>query len=350
MSSNWKKVIVSPQDTIKQALSVIDSEALRIALVVNHDNKFIGTVTDGDIRRGFLNGVGMEGRVDSVMNSAPTVVSKGLSRNELASIMEAKNILSLPIVEDGELIGLETLHDVLQQQRYDNPVFLMAGGFGTRLRPLTDNCPKPLLKVGNKPILETTLINFVKSGFHNFYISTHYMSEMIREHFGDGSKWGVNISYIHEDMPLGTAGALGLLPKSIESLPLIMMNGDILTNIDFQKLLEFHNTEKADATMCVREYSFQIPYGIVKGKDGTVEYLEEKPVQKFHVNAGIYILNPCVLGCVSANQKVDMPDLLESQMKSDRKVKMFPIHEYWLDIGRMDDFHRAQQEILDLEV
>jgi len=348
MSHQWENTLINPESTIREALQVIDIEALRGAIIVDQNNRLLGVVSDGDIRRGILSGISLESSVASVMNKNPIITTKSASKQQIIELMESNDILSVPLVENGVVIGLHTLHDSLSIEKLDNPVFLMAGGFGTRLRPLTDNCPKPLLKVGDKPILEITLYNFIKSGFINFYISTHYMPEMIREHFGDGSKWGVNISYVHEETPLGTGGALGLLPKDLPKLPLIMMNGDILTNIDFQKLLNFHSSQVADASMCVREYEYQIPYGVIQGENGKITSMEEKPTQLFHINAGIYVVNPDLIEQVKVNEIIDMPTLLEQKIKAQGNVMMFPIHEYWLDIGRMEDYQRAQADILNL--
>ncbi|WP_405077687.1 nucleotidyltransferase family protein [Pectobacterium versatile] len=348
MSVRWKKVLLSPEQSIRDALAAIDAEALRIALVVTSERKLLGTVTDGDIRRGLLNNLKMDDPVKLVMNKNPTVASPSVSRKNLLQMMDELSVLSIPILNGEYLVGLETFHDISDKQIYENPVFLMAGGFGTRLRPLTDNCPKPLLKVGDKPILETTLNNFISNGFKNFYISTHYMPEMIMDHFGNGEKWGVNITYVHESEPLGTGGALGLLPSDIPQLPLLMMNGDVLTNIDYQNLLKFHNEGKADATMCVREYQYQIPYGVVTGEGNKIIKMIEKPVQSYYVNAGIYVVSPELFNSVGKNKKIDMPTLLEDRIEESGEVLMFPIHEYWLDIGRMDDFKKAQIDILKL--
>lgn len=342
MNQNWKKTLVFNSCTIREVLTVIDGEALRVALVVDQDNTLLGVITDGDVRRGLLRGISLDESVSSIMATDPTVSSSGASREQLMSMMEEKDLLVIPLVDDGVLVGLETLHHVLERPKYDNPVFLMAGGFGTRLRPLTDNCPKPMLNVGGKPILETVIRNFCKAGFTNFYISTHYMPEVIENYFGDGTAFGVNIKYVYEDAPLGTGGALGLLPDDLPSLPLIIMNGDVLTKVDFQRLLEFHNENDAAATMCVREYEYQVPFGVVSGDGINITSMVEKPVHSFFVNAGIYVVSPDVVQAVALNQKIDMPDLLEQQIKGAKKVLMFPIHEYWLDIGRMDDFNKAQ--------
>ncbi|EYU14226.1 nucleotidyltransferase family protein, partial [Photorhabdus aegyptia] len=219
---------------------------------------------------------------------------------------------------------------------------------GTRLKPLTDSCPKPMLKVGDKPILEILVTRFSKLGFKNLYISTHYMPDQIMEYFGDGSEWGVSIQYVYEEKPLGTGGALGLLPENIPNLPLIMVNGDVLTTIDFERLLKFHIKHSPTATMCVREYDYQVPYGVIKGDGHRIIGMQEKPVHRFFVNAGIYIVSPRLFKAVPKNKKIDMPTLLEGEISNNKDVLMFPIHEYWLDIGKMDDFQRAQCDIYNL--
>ncbi|MBN3493414.1 nucleotidyltransferase family protein [Vibrio neptunius] len=347
MSHCWQKTLISESSTIKQALEIINSEALRVAVVVDQDKKLLGMITDGDIRRGLLNDLVLTDSVAKVMNSKPITADQGASKEHLVELMEKKQILSVPLLDqDNKVVGLETLHSALSKDKYQNPVFIMAGGFGTRLRPLTDNCPKPMLRVGDKPILETVIKSFIKAGFNNFYISTHYMPEQIHQHFGDGSEMGVNVTYVHEEQPLGTGGALGLLPKNLpKDLPLIMMNGDVLTKVDFQRLLDFHVDNGADATMCVREYDYQIPYGVINGEGNKITSMVEKPVQRFFVNAGIYVVSPEVIASVPKNHRVDMPTLLEEHMNERDNVLMFPIHEYWLDIGRMDDFNRAQADI-----
>lgn len=350
MAKNWKNVLLPPDSTIRDALQVIDSEALRVALVADQDMIFIGTVTDGDIRRGLLRGLNMDDTVAQIVNRNPKTVDPGVNREIHVEIMKKNGILCLPIVGKGKLVGLDTLQEALLGEVHENPVFLMAGGFGTRLKPLTDQCPKPLLKVGDRPILETTIIQFANQGFRNFYISTHYMPEMIREHFGTGEKWGINITYVHEQVPLGTGGALGLLPGNIPKLPLILMNGDILTNINFAKILEFHHSHGGDATMCTREFEYQVPYGVVESNSYDVVRIVEKPIQRFHVNAGIYVISPSIIQTVQKDESVDMPSLLEMEIEKGKKVSIFPIHEYWLDIGRIDDFKKAQRDISTLGI
>jgi len=224
----------------------------------------------------------------------------------------------------------------------------MAGGFGKRLRPLTEHTPKPLLQIGSKPILETILDQFVEAGFHRFYISTHYKAEMVQEHFGNGSERGISIQYVHEYEPLGTAGALGLLPDDLPDLPIMMMNGDLLTKVDFIELLNFHSSNGGDATMCVREYEFEVPYGVIKAEDYRITSIVEKPVHRFFVNAGVYVLSPSVVEDIDGGSYLDMPHMLEERIRSDRKINMFPIHEYWLDIGKMEQFEQAQIDAREL--
>jgi dTDP-glucose pyrophosphorylase len=346
MTQQWKNVLIRPDSTIREALETINREALRIALVTDSENKLLGVITDGDIRRGLLNNLDLTARASMVMSTNPITANANATTAQLNEIMQSKGILSIPIIENGKVVGLKLFKSNKDINQHENPVFIMAGGFGTRLKPLTDNCPKPMLKIGDKPILETVIRSFVKAGFKNFYISTHYMPEVIRDYFGKGESFNANIHYVHEETPLGTGGALGLLPEDLsDDLPLIMINGDVLTNIDFERLLKFHNENCADATMCVREYDYQIPYGVITGDGNKIISMEEKPIHRFFVNAGIYVVSPHVFKGVPSNHRIDMPTLLEERIRQNENVLMFPIHEYWLDIGRMDDFNKAQVDI-----
>ena len=343
----WQNALVNRDVSLEQAIKVLDQAALRIALIVDDAGTLLGTLTDGDVRRALIKHLPMDMLVSKVMNTNPKTADQGWTKNRILALMEQYDLLQLPLVDsERKVVGLANLHDMLNKHRHDNPVFLMAGGFGTRLRPLTNNCPKPMLKVGDKPILEQILLNFVDAGFHRFYISTHYMPEAIQDYFGNGEKWGVSIQYIHEEEPLGTGGALGLLPHEEIDLPLIMMNGDLLTSLNINGFLEFHDNNTSVATMCVREYEYQVPYGVVTSEGAQIRSMVEKPVHKFFVNAGIYLLNPELVKSVEHGTRVDMPTLLEREIEEGRPVNMFPIHEYWLDIGRMDDFNRAQTDVV----
>ena len=341
---DWSKTLVNSSATLEKAIETLHKSGLRIALVVDEGNKLLGTITDGDIRRALLKHKGMGVSVTEVMNSSPMTASVSDNKKSILSLMKNKDLLHIPIVDDkGCLFGLETLHHLIDNVKHDNPVFLMAGGFGKRLSPLTNDVPKPLLHVGSKPILETILNQFVESGFHNFFISTHYKAEMLRDYFGDGSRWGVSIKYVHEETPLGTAGALGLLPNDAADLPIIMMNGDILTKVNFGHLLEFHNERKNIATMCVCKYDIQVPYGVIEQDGDMISNIIEKPIHNFFINAGIYVLNPSIKRDIDGRSYINMPNLLKQQIKKNENVNMFPIHEYWLDIGRMEEYERAHE-------
>lgn len=343
---DWKSVILKSDATIRDAMRTIDEAALRIGLVCDEQHRLLGTITDGDIRRGLLAATDICDPVTKVMNKMPMVVKPTDTRQQRLDIMDKYDLLSLPIVDDNNcLVGLETLHQVLQPKKQDNPVFIMAGGFGTRLRPLTDHCPKPMLRVGDKPMLEHLINQFISLGFHDFYISTHYMPEQISNYFGNGSKWNITITYVHEDIPLGTGGALGLLPKSLPKLPLIMMNGDVLTKVDFKRLLDHHQNHNFDATMCVREVEHQISFGVVESQDNLITAMVEKPTYRYRINTGIYILSPECVASVKPNTKVDLPTLLAQRMETEEKVGIYTSYDYWLDIGQMADYRKAQQDI-----
>lgn len=343
---NWEAALVQPELSLEEAIMVLDKASLRIVMVVDAQRKLLGTLTDGDVRRALLGHKSLTLPVHEVMCKTPSVAQKHWLRDQVLAVMEAKQLLQLPIVnEQGQVVGLHTLHELLDKPRLDNPVFLMAGGFGTRLHPLTNDCPKPLLKVGGKPILEIILESCLEAGFHRFYISTHYLPHMIREYFGDGSKWGCSITYVHEQEPLGTGGALGLLPHEDIDLPMLMMNGDLLTRVNYAGLLDFHEEHGGIATMCVRDYEYKVPYGVITNDGAKITGMVEKPVQRFFINAGIYLLSPQLVHQVKQGVRIDMPTLLQAQIDAGREVAMFPVHEYWLDIGRMEDFQKAQKEI-----
>ena len=343
---DWRETLLSPMDTLEKAIHVLEREALRIVMVADEHGHLLGTVTDGDVRRALIKHHSINTPLSDAMFKGPTTASVYDDREKILDMMKSKGLLQVPIVDSkGIIVGLETLEHLLHKDRFNNPVFLMAGGFGKRLRPLTNDIPKPLLKVGNKPILETILNQFIAMGFHNFFISTHYKAEMVRAHFGDGEQWGVDIQYVHEEKPLGTAGALGLLPDVSPDMPIIMANGDLLTKVNFDRLLQFHQEQGGTATMCVRSYDLQVPYGVVESEDGRIKSIVEKPIHNFFVNAGIYVLNPSLLEMIDGHNYLDMPSFLELRIDAGDQIGMFPVHEYWLDIGRMEEYERAQCDI-----
>ena len=344
-----KNIVLNKKNTILKALELLDLYALRIVLVVGENNQLLGSVTDGDIRRGLLKGQDLHASVESIMHTTPYSIDEGsLTDRQIFEIMREKRYLALPIIKNGQLVNIITLDDLIRTKRKENPVFIMAGGFGTRLRPLTDKCPKPMLPIGGKPLLETIILSLKEQGFYKFYISTHYLPEIIKNHFGNGENFDIQIQYVHENEPLGTGGALSLLPRQEVDLPFIMINGDVLTNINFIKLIDFHVSQNAVATMCVREFQYQIPYGVVNSEKNNIQSMTEKPSYYFDINTGIYVISPELLEQVEP-QFIGMPTILEQQIGKSQKVVSYPIHEYWLDIGQMEDYNRAQRDIINLD-
>lgn len=342
--SGWKEILVLPETSIREAIRVLDESAKQIVLVVDERNRLLGTVTDGDIRRSILKGMSLDEPTQKIMNPDPTVAMMDEGRESILAMMQRKELHHIPLVDENRrVVGLETLGELIQSRTRKNWVVLMAGGLGSRLSPLTDACPKPMLKVGNKPLLETILENFIEYGFHRFYISVNYMADVVKSYFGDGSRWGVDICYLHEDQCLGTAGALSLLLKK-PTEALLVMNGDLLTKVNFKQLLDFHAEHHAQATMCVREYDFQVPYGVVKIDAHRIISIDEKPIQRFFVNAGIYVLEPEALDLISSNTYFDMPTLFEKLIELKKETSVFPIREYWLDVGQLADYDRANGE------
>lgn len=338
-----KKISIAPEASIRDAIEAIDRGVMQIALVVK-DQQLQGTITDGDIRRAFLEGKKLDEPIEGIFNPNPVVGNVNQPKEDLVQLALAQGIKQLPMLdEEGLLVGIEYVDDCLRSPRKENAVILMAGGLGTRLRPLTIDTPKPMLTVGSKPILETILESFIRYGFGNFHFSVNYKSEQIREYFGDGSRYGVSINYLNETERLGTAGALSLLPGEFEH-PLIVMNGDLLTNVNFEHLLNYHHLANSQATMCVREYQLQVPYGVVNTDGATISEIREKPTQKFFVNAGIYVLDPEVLGRIPPGTFFDMPQLYQQLLDEGQKVCSFPIKDYWMDIGQPHDFEQANSE------
>jgi dTDP-glucose pyrophosphorylase len=341
---DWKDVSVSPKQTIREALEVIDTGAIQVALVVDDNDQLEGVATDGDIRRSILQGVNLDAPVQSVMNENPITARPQQDRQSLIDRMKARRIHQIPLVnDDGRVVGIEVLDDLLQPERRSNSIIIMAGGLGTRLRPLTEDCPKPLLEVGDQPILETILEGFVTHGFHRFYLSVNYKSGMVEDYFGDGSDWGVDITYLHEEQRLGTAGPLSLLPEPPDE-PLIVMNGDLLTKLNFAHLLDYHRDQNAIATMCVREHETQVPYGVIATEDQRMMGIEEKPTERYFVNAGIYVLEPETLGLVPEDEFFDMTELFEALLDREAEATVFPVREYWQDVGQKEDFRRVNGE------
>jgi len=338
---SWQDVLVKPETTILEVMKIIDKTTMQFAAVVDGEMHLLGTVTDGDIRRGILKGLPLESPIDEVMNSFPFCGEIGKRASYYKKQMRYSKLKQLPIVSKTNKLQRILFSDDLELvAKKDNKVILMVGGLGTRLHPLTETVPKPMLNVGSKPILETIIERFKEFGFTNIVLCVNYKKEMIMDYFQDGSHLGVNIEYIEETKRLGTAGALSLLSeKPIE--PFFVMNGDLLTKINFEQLLDFHNETYSAATMCVREYEYQIPYGVIETDNHKLLSIVEKPIHKSFVNAGIYVLNPNMLDHVPNDVFYDMPDLYKKLMSEEQKVSAFPLREYWLDIGQLDDYEQA---------
>lgn len=345
---NWQDALISLETSIREAIQNIERGPAKICLVVDCEARLVGTVTDGDIRRGLLRGLTMEAPVREIMKVSPRVVAAGASRESVLAMMKVNVLRQIPKLDkDRRVVGLAHIDELIgAPQTFDNWVVLMAGGMGTRLRPYTEKTPKPLLSVGDKPILETILESFIEQNFRQFYISVNYKADAIKEHFGDGGKWNAAIRYLEEETRLGTAGALQLM-SSRPDLPLVVMNGDLLTRINFGDLLDYHRDQGAKATMCVREYDFKMPFGVVEIENHAVRSIEEKPVHRVFVNAGIYVLDSSLIDLIPAGEFFDMTDLFDRTIENGLTTAAFPIHEYWLDVGRLDDLNRANIEFKD---
>ncbi|MBE0494059.1 MAG: nucleotidyltransferase family protein [Thiomicrospira sp.] len=339
---DWTLIGVEPESSVKHTLEVMDRAALQIALVITADQTLVGTVTDGDIRRGLLAGFGLESEIQNVMNKQPML---GLE-NESALVWQKRiakhQLRHLPIVTQAKKI-LGLFYQKQTQSALPNAVVLMLGGMGTRLRPLTENIPKPMLPVGNQPILETIVRHIAEQGFEEFYFCINYLGQQIRDYFGDGEQFGVQIHYVEETERMGTAGALSLLPNKLTE-PFIVMNGDLLTKIDLKALLKFHQDNDDIISACMREYSQQVPYGVIEMDGHQINQLVEKPIYRYFVNAGIYAISPKALDLMPSNEFFDMTSLIEKAMAENNKVGGFPLTEYWMDIGQMPDYYQAQAD------
>jgi len=352
VKQDWRSVLIDINTTVLSAINQMTIGASRILLVVDQEMHLLGVITDGDIRRHLLKQASLEATVEQVMRKNPVTAYLSENKDQLLQKMHNMGILQLPIMdEENHVVGLETLESLLAKKSRENWVIFMAGGLGKRLHPLTIDCPKPLLKVGNKPILEISLENFIQCGFKNFYISVNYKAEMIRNYFGSGEKWGVQINYIEENTALGTAGSLSLLP-AIPSQPFFVINADILTNINFGHIIDFHHEQKSKpyATLCIRLHQNTIPFGVVQINelDHRLLKIEEKPTKDYFVNAGIYILDPRSLQHLIFNAYCDMPTFLMQLTKENLPVGTFPIREYWLDIGHHDNLTQASSDYLEV--
>jgi len=348
MSINIDDICVDKSASILEVLKIINETVKQLVLVVDKNKKLIGTINDGDIRRALLNNVSLNSSIEYIYFKTPTVANVNATKQEIINICTAKKIHQIPIIDnDGNIVALEILDELIKAKTKSNKVVLMVGGLGTRLRPLTKKTPKPMLHVGGKPILQTIVEKFADYGFVNIVMCVNYKSHIIQDYFGDGHKFGVKIEYIFEEKRMGTVGALTLL-KTLPSEPFFIMNGDILTNINFEHLYNFHLQNSATATMCVREYDFQVPFGVASITNKKITKIVEKPSYNFFVSAGIYMLNPQTIKLIPKNEFYDMPTLFDELIKQNKNTMSFHLKEYWLDIGQMQEYEQANREYFDV--
>lgn len=346
-AARLQRVIIAPDLAIHTAISQLDRAGVGILLLCDAQGILLATLTDGDIRRALLRGTRLDSDALSIANQEPIVAHKPLTVPQALHFMDHGKeyvINHLPVVdEQNRPIELLLRSDLVMETPVPLSAVIMAGGFGTRLRPLTENLPKPMLPVGDRPLLELTIEQLRRAGIHNVNITTHYKPEKIIEHFGDGNNFGIRINYVTEDRPLGTAGGLRLLPTNDE--PLLVINGDILTRIDFRAMLDFHRAHRAELTVAVRQFDVQVPYGVMEVEGAEVRGVKEKPVMSFLTNAGIYLLEPQAQLLIPNDVRFDMTDLIQLLIRQGKTVVSFPIMEYWLDIGQYADYMRAQDDV-----
>jgi len=338
----WRRTLLPMDASVQTAIANLDEFGLKIALVVDPEGVLIGTVTDGDIRRGLLRGLDICGPIAGVIHRDPLVAPPQMARRMVLQLMQANKIQQLPIVdEQRRVIGIYLQDEMQTPQARDNVMVIMAGGRGTRMLPHTRDCPKPMLPVGGKPMLEHIIERASAEGITRFVLAIHYLGQMIEDHFGDGSRWGIDIAYLREKSPLGTGGALGLLTP-VPSTSFLITNGDVLTDIRYCDLLDFHIRHGAVATMAVRLHEWQHPFGVVRTKGIDIVGFDEKPVSRSHINAGIYVLEPTALDNLEVNAHCDMPTLFARLQAASARTIVYPMHEPWLDVGRPDDLAQAR--------
>jgi dTDP-glucose pyrophosphorylase len=338
----WRTALLRADATIQDAILNLDESAVQIALIVTCDDRLVGTVTDGDIRRGLLRGLSLAGSVREIVNNDPLVVPPELERATVLQLMQANKIRQLPVVaEDRRVLGLHLWDELITPCLRPNLMVIMAGGQGRRLLPQTRHCPKSMLPVAGKPMLEHIIERAKADGFRQFVVAIHYLGHLIEKHFRDGSRWQVSIEYLRETAPLGTAGAIALLSPRPDA-PILVSNGDVLTNIHYGDMLEFHCQHGAAATMAVRVHEWQHPFGVVRTQGVDIVGFEEKPVSRSHVNAGIYVLDPSALNTVNVGEPCDMPTVFSRLREGGARTIAYPMYEPWLDIGEPDTLEWAQ--------
>ena len=353
MYTDLKKLTIAPENSIQQAISQMEESRVGIVLVVDTELRLLGTITDGDLRRAILVDVDLDGPVSTLLErkvgspfAQPIIASSSADRSYMLRVLQEHNILHLPLVDEEQRVaGLVTMSDFLTNQKAPLQAVIMAGGMGTRLRPLTEDVPKPMLPVGDRPLLQILVEQLCEAGIRNINVAVNHGSEKIEEHFGDGRDFGVKITYATEQRPLGTAGALGLIQVPSETT--LVINGDILTQVDFLAMLAYHREHLADITVAVQRQNFQVPYGVIECEGSYVQALSEKPVLKYFINAGIYLLEPKVYQFIPSGERYDMTELITLVLKKGLPVAAFPVREYWIDIGQPSDYAQANADLLE---
>jgi dTDP-glucose pyrophosphorylase len=341
LENKWKRAILPADSTIQQTIRNLDEVALKIVLVVNRAGELLGTISDGDIRRGLMRGLDLSSSIESIIHRGALVVPPEMSREAVVQLMLLNKIQQLPVIDTSHrVIGLHLWDEISAPTSRNNIVVVMAGGLGTRLRPYTENCPKPLLLVSGKPILEHIILHARAEGFCHFVLAVNYLAKMIEDYFGNGESLKVRIDYIRESVPMGTAGALALLDPVPEK-PFIVTNGDLITDVRYGELLDFHTRYNAAATMAVRMHEWQHPFGVVQTDGVEIVGFEEKPIARSHINAGVYALEPASLMQLNPSSHCDMPTLFERLKAGGQRTIAYPMHEPWLDIGRPDDLGKV---------
>lgn len=350
-STVLQSLFISPDRTIRAAMECVDRGACGIALVVDQERHLLGTITDGDVRRAILAGKDLGLPISELLANKigtryprPVTAQLGVTRETLLELLRQNVLRQIPILDDGgKVVDLVMLDDLIPAQSLPLQAVIMAGGLGTRLRPLTEDLPKPMLPVGGKPLMELLIDQLRQVGIRRVNVATHYKSEKITDHFGDGSSFGVEINYISEDRPLGTGGALGLMDAPTE--PILVINGDLVTRVDFRAMLAYHQEHHALMTVAVKQYDIRVPFGVIECKDARVCGLREKPQMHLLVNAGVYLLEPTAYDFIPTGEHFNMTDLIQRLLDSDRIVVSFPVIEYWLDIGQLADYEQAQEDM-----
>lgn len=341
---NWKKCILNFNITLKGAIKNLNKTGTQFIAVVDNKSSFFGTITDGDIRRYLIKSSNLNEKIKKIANTDPLVLDKSFTINEAKKIMKINQISHIPVVgKRKEIIKILSFEDTKLKNNFKNLFVIMAGGRGKRLLPLTKNIPKPMLQVVGQPILEKIILGSKKEGFYNFNLTVNYLANKIINYFGNGKKFGISINYTIEKKPLGTAGSLSKIKKHFD-LPIILTNGDLLNEIKFSKILDYHNSNKADVTVATGIHQITNPYGVIQFKGINIQNIIEKPVNKSFINAGVYVINPELIKKIKYNSYLDMPNFITSLIKQNKKIIMYPLHESWIDIGTIDQLRKIKKK------